>query len=69
MRMPIRLVDRSRRVLFFRSHPDIKPGSTIVVPVEEERERMTRQERIAIMSAVVSMTAVVATAIDRLTRR
>ncbi|MEX2640671.1 MAG: SLBB domain-containing protein [Balneolales bacterium] len=61
-------VDRSKRFLFLRSHPEIKPGSTIVVPVEEEQERMSRQERIAILSTIVSMTAVVATAIDRMTR-
>lgn len=61
-------VDRTRKFLFFRNHPEIKPGSTIIVPIEPEQERISRQERIAIMSTIVSMTAVVATAIDRIKR-
>ncbi|MEX2402802.1 MAG: SLBB domain-containing protein [Balneolales bacterium] len=61
-------VDRTRKLLFFRNSPEIKPGSTIVVPIEAERERISRQERIAILSTIVSMTAVVATTIERIGR-
>jgi protein involved in polysaccharide export with SLBB domain len=51
--------------LFFSTSPKIEPGSEIVVPQRIERAPMSPGERIAILSTVVSMAAVVMTAISR----
>src|SRR5690554_4380322 len=51
--------------LFFKGSPRIEPGAEIVVPEKIEQPPMTRGERISVLSAVVSMTAVVITAISR----
>ncbi len=61
-------VDRSKRFLFFRRDPDIEPGATIIIPREEERERLSPQERVAIYSAVVSMAAIVTNTIFQIRR-
>ncbi|ASB49409.1 SLBB domain-containing protein [Alkalitalea saponilacus] len=54
-----------RNFLFFRSNPDVTAGAEIIIPQKEERPRLTPGERISIMSSVVSMTAVVITAMSR----
>lgn len=61
-------VDRSKRFLFFRNNPSIEPGATIVIPREEDVERMSPQERIAIYSTVVSMAAIVTNTIFQIRR-
>lgn len=50
-------VDRARRFLFFRNYPDIRPGATIYVPEEEPEPGMSAQERVALLSAIVSIAA------------
>lgn len=61
-------VDRARRLLFFRDYPDVRPGATIYVPREEEGPDMSPQERIGILSAIVSMAAIVSNTIFQVTR-
>ncbi len=61
-------VDRSKKFLFFRNNPSIEPGATIVIPREEEAERISPQERIAIYSTIVSMAAIVTNTIFQIRR-
>lgn len=50
-------VDRAKRFLFFRNYPDVRPGATIYVPEEEPEPGMSAQERVALLSAIVSIAA------------
>lgn len=59
-------VDTRSSFLFFRSNPEIEPGAEIIIPHKRERERMSTGERISVFSSMVSMAAVVVTAISRL---
>ncbi|HAC15982.1 MAG TPA: capsule biosynthesis protein [Bacteroidetes bacterium] len=62
-------VDRSRRFLWMTvDRPDIEPGAEIVVPFKGESNRLSPQEIVSLSSMVVSMTATIMTAIDRLSR-
>ncbi|REL37551.1 hypothetical protein DYD21_07095 [Rhodohalobacter sp. SW132] len=61
-------VDRSKRFLFIRNDPSLEPGATVVIPREEEIERMSPQERIAIYSTIVSMAAIVTNTIFQIRR-
>lgn len=61
-------VDRSRKFIFFRSYPDVKPGATIFVPKKAEGPKLSPQERIGIYSALVSMAAIVSNTIFQITR-
>lgn len=61
-------VDKINRTLFWRSYPNMEPGAAIVVPTRPEEEGMTVQERTMIWSSIVSVAAVVSTAIVQLTR-
>lgn len=61
-------LDRTKRFLFFKSYPEIKPGSMIYVPQKEEEVEMSPQERIAILSAIVSMAAIVTNTIFQIRR-
>lgn len=58
-------VDRASRFLFFRNYPEVKPGSTIFVPQKELDPDLSPQERIGILSAVVSMLAIVSNSFFR----
>jgi protein involved in polysaccharide export with SLBB domain len=58
-------VETRNNFLFFSSSPKIEPGAEIVVPQKFERPPMTPGERITILSSVVSMAAVVITAMSR----
>lgn len=58
-------VDSRTRFLFFGINPKVEPGSEVVIPLKPELEPMTRGERISIFSAIVSMSAVVVTAMSR----
>lgn len=58
-------VSARKSYLFFRTSPKITPGSEIVVPEKVVQARLTPGERISILTSVVSMAAVVATAISR----
>ncbi len=55
-------VNHIRRFLFFKKHPKIEPGTKIIVP-KEHKQRLSPQERIGILSAVVSMSASLITAL------
>lgn len=56
-------VDRSRRVLFATRYPKVTPGSTVYFPAKPPRDELTTQERLAVVSAVVSMAAIVTNSI------
>ncbi|MGI8952496.1 MAG: SLBB domain-containing protein [Chitinophagaceae bacterium] len=50
----------TKRFLFFRSYPSIKPGTEIIVPEKAERKnRLTSGETIGIASALASLAGVV----------
>lgn len=49
----------TRKVLFFNSHPDVKPGSQIYVPKKPARRPLSPGEVIGITSGVASLAAVV----------
>lgn len=59
-------VDRTRRILFFRSNPKVEPGATIVVPREPDRREMTPQERISLASSIASTALLFITLLERL---
>ncbi|MGN8226115.1 SLBB domain-containing protein [Gracilimonas sp. BCB1] len=61
-------VDRTKKFLFFKSYPKVKPGSVLIIPPKEQRERMSTQERIAILSTIVSMAAIVTNTIFQIRR-
>ena len=56
-------VDRVKRFLFFKNYPSVSPGSMIYIPEKIEKERMSTSERLALYSTIVSMAAIVTTAI------
>lgn len=47
--------DRQRNFLFFKKYPKIEPGSEVVVPAIPQKEPISRQERIAMATALVSL--------------
>lgn len=59
-------VDRTKRFLFFRSNPEVRPGATIYIPPKPERRELTTQERISIASSVASTAILIATLVNRL---
>lgn len=61
-------VDRTKKFLFFKSYPKVKPGSVLIIPPKEQRERLSPQERIAILSTIVSMAAIVTNTIFQIRR-
>jgi len=61
-------VDRTSKFLFFRNYPDIRPGATIYIPKKEQQRELTTQERIGILSAIVSMAAIVSNTIFQIRR-
>ncbi len=61
-------VDRTKKFLFFKSYPEVKPGSVLIIPPKEQRERLSPQERIAIFSTIVSMAAIVTNTIFQIRR-
>lgn len=58
-------VETKSRFLFFSSSPKIEQGAEIVVPQKVEVGALSPGERISILSTVVSMAAIVITAISR----
>lgn len=58
-------VETKGSFLFFSSSPKIEPGAEIVVPEKVEVGSLSPGERISILSTVVSMAAIVITAISR----
>lgn len=59
-------VDRAGRFLFFRNYPEVRPGATIYVPREREREGMSPQERVGLYSTIVSTLAIMTNIINNL---
>ncbi len=59
-------IDTRSTFLFFNNNPKIEPGAEIIIPEKRERDRMSSGERISVLSSVVSMAAIVVTAISRL---
>lgn len=49
----------NRGFLFFKSSPNIKPGTEIIVPAKEERRKLSTGEFIGISSALASLAGVV----------
>ncbi len=58
-------VETKSGFLFFSASPKIEPGAEIVVPEKVERPPMSPGERISIFSSIVSMAAIVITAMSR----
>ena len=52
-------VDRTKKFLFFKSYPDVKPGAVLIIPPKKERPPMSNAERITLYSTIVSMAAIV----------
>ncbi|MDR1584303.1 MAG: SLBB domain-containing protein [Prevotellaceae bacterium] len=54
-------IQATKRILFFRNYPEVKPGAKIYVPEKPERvgNRMTLGESIALTSSFVTMTALI----------
>lgn len=49
----------TKNFLFFRFRPKLEPGAIVVVPVKDERRRITLQETISMTSALASLTLLV----------
>lgn len=52
----------------FTNYPEVQPGATIVVPEKPEGLRLTPQERVSLLSAIVSTAALITTTIIQITR-
>lgn len=61
-------VDRTKKFLFFRSYPKVRPGAVLIIPPKEDQTKMTPQERVAILSTIVSMAAIVTNTIFQIRR-
>jgi hypothetical protein len=49
----------TRNFLFFKNQPEVLPGSEIIVPEKEQKQKLTTPEFIGIASAVASLAGVV----------
>ncbi|MGQ1946436.1 SLBB domain-containing protein [Geofilum sp. OHC36d9] len=54
-----------KNFLFFHSNPKITAGSEVIIPQKIQQEPLSSGERITILSSIVSMAAVVVTAMSR----
>lgn len=61
-------VDRVKKFLFFKNFPNVKPGATIVVPQKESTRRLSPQERVSLLSAIVSTAALITTTIVQIAK-
>ena len=52
-------VKGTRKVLFFNSHPEVKPGSEIYVPKKPEPKTNAIQEILGLTTGLVSILAIV----------
>ena len=62
-------VKAKKNFLFFSSSPKITPGAEIIVPEKVMQARLTPAERISILTSMVSMSAVVVTAISTVKKK
>ena len=60
--------DRTRRFLFFKNYPKVRPGAEIVVPERAEQQRLSPQAWIAIGTGLTTLTLAIITIVDRLDR-
>ena len=60
--------DRTRSFLFFKNYPKVRPGAEIIVPVREERQRLSPQAWISIGTGLSTLTITIITIVDRLNR-
>ena len=49
----------TKSFLFFRFRPKLEPGAIVIVPLKEQRERISIQETIGLTSAIASLTLLV----------
>jgi len=61
-------VNKTSNFLFINRYPKVEPGSEIYVPVKEEKRKLTPGETIGIFSATASMSLVIVTLINALTK-
>ncbi|WP_103665506.1 polysaccharide biosynthesis/export family protein [Gracilimonas amylolytica] len=61
-------VDRTKKFLFFKNYPDVEPGSTVIIPPKEQRDRLSTTERITVLSTIVSLAAIVTNTIFQIRR-
>ena len=52
-------VSRVKRFLFFKKYPSVEPGAKIIVPRKQVTHKISASERIAILSTIISMAAIV----------
>ena len=62
-------VDRTKKFLFFKNYPEVRPGATLVVPQRERARRLTPQETVSLFSAIVSTAALITTTILQVRRQ
>lgn len=60
---PNGMVQGTKKVLFFNNYPSIRPGSEIYVPTKRQREKLGTAAVVTIMATLVSMLAIVFTAV------
>jgi protein involved in polysaccharide export with SLBB domain len=56
--------DATRSFLFFRSYPDVTPGSEVVVPKKPERNKMSAAAWVGIGSALASVSLTIVTIVN-----
>ena len=49
----------TKKFLFFRFRPKLEPGAIVIVPLKEQRDRVSIQETIGLTSAIASLTLLV----------
>jgi hypothetical protein len=54
----------TKRFLFFRFRPKLEPGAIVVVPVKDERRRISLEESIGMTSALASLTLILRSLIE-----
>lgn len=52
-------VDRTKKFLFFKSYPKVKPGAILIIPPKQEKKQLSTAERITLYSTIVSLAAIV----------
>ncbi len=61
-------VARTKKFLFFRNYPEVRPGAVVIIPPKEEKQRLSTAERITVMSTIVSLAAIVTNTIFQIRR-
>jgi protein involved in polysaccharide export with SLBB domain len=61
-------VDRTKKFLFFKNYPDVEPGSTVIIPPKQEKQKLSTAERVTVLSTIVSLAAIVTNTIFQIRR-